>query len=104
MTTLTLGAWRIDRVVESEGPFAPASFILPHFDAQRVDAQAAATEQEAARAHDRAAEHKLRHPRHARRASATRQSPPAVNNESPSRHAVQTAPSRLVGERRATLL
>ncbi len=41
MTTLTLGAWRIDRVVESEGPFAPAAFILPHFDAQRVDAQAA---------------------------------------------------------------
>lgn len=40
MTTLALGAFRIDRVVESQGPFAPASFILPRFDPARVDARA----------------------------------------------------------------
>lgn len=39
MTTLALGTFTIDRVVETEGPFAPASFILPSFDAERVDEQ-----------------------------------------------------------------
>jgi glyoxylase-like metal-dependent hydrolase (beta-lactamase superfamily II) len=40
MSTLAIGAFTIDRVVESEGPFAPAAFILPRFDARVVEQQA----------------------------------------------------------------
>lgn len=40
MKTLHVGGLRVDRVVESEGAFAPVDFILPGVDMARVEAQA----------------------------------------------------------------
>ncbi len=39
MEPVRIGQFRVDRVVESEGPFAPVDFILPGVDMARVDAQ-----------------------------------------------------------------
>lgn len=41
MVTQAFGEFTIDRVVESEGPFAPVSMLLPQFDAGRLAAAGA---------------------------------------------------------------
>ena len=41
MLTQTLGEFRIDRVVESEGPFAPVASLLPGFDRSALTAAGA---------------------------------------------------------------
>ena len=40
MNTLHLGDIRIDRLVETEGPFADANFLLPEIDAGLLKANA----------------------------------------------------------------
>ena len=40
MTPLSIGGFRIQRVTETEGPFAPVEFVLPTVDLAKLEAQA----------------------------------------------------------------